>query len=628
MKVLLPKGRELKGFERQLQTTLEQANLEGYALMGFSFCEAQGCIQHEIDALVLVEPATFVCLEAKGYSGRWTGGANETWKCNDREIQSVGENPYKQVFKYSCVIKNRLNQQVFNDVQDVNFFVNAFVVAPDGVKIEVEGAVIDQFNLGNSVFICHRSRLENVISSIWTTGSGSVVETVKKVGLKQIISQLTGVSVDKLDALITPGSQPKNKRAKPKKTMPLPIPPVPEPSPPKAFPSTAIGLVCIAGILAAAAAAAAAVTAFFWSNRPCEVSTETRTNNTCYKDLTRTPLRIGVLTAPDQYTEFKSYLEKQLGSKASGVIIKGNSSIAYIEAQNQIAKQEWDVVFALSPMNGMRAKDNGYTWAAKMFPDFPPVYQAALFVRADSSIQSVDDIVSSTMIALGDFSSVSSFYMPTYDLYGKSASVTVGHRSSKIKELVARRQAGVGTAVYSSVKDDSKFRVIHVSREIPGAGVYLSPKLSPTDQGKIDQLLIDAPEEIKKQANYGKGSEPDYEVFRTISVRADEVMACANFNRNPVQFFCNEPHQGIIGKLSGFTNQTNGMIRFRLEQENSKICNVIVPLQTLSGVPNGTSPGILNGKRVNIIGVQPKESKEGNCELAITNSKQLVVLQK
>lgn len=32
MKVLLPEGVELQGFERELKTTLEQAQLAGYAL--------------------------------------------------------------------------------------------------------------------------------------------------------------------------------------------------------------------------------------------------------------------------------------------------------------------------------------------------------------------------------------------------------------------------------------------------------------------------------------------------------------------------------------------------------------------------------------------------------------------
>ena len=266
MKVLLRKGAELNGFERQLQRTLEQANLTGYALMGFSFREAHGSQQYAIDALVLREPTVFVCLEAKGYSGRWTGSASTEWRCNngfdDREIQSVNGNPYHQVSTYSYVVRDRLRQQVFNDIKDVKFFVNAFVVAPDGAEIAVKDAVIDQFQLGKSIFICHLSRLEEVISSIWKTGSQSVVEEVREIGLKQIASKLTGVPVNELDVLITPGSQPKvsgNERAELQETMPLTIPPVVKPSPPKAFKPITIGSVCIAGILTAAAA----VTAFF-----------------------------------------------------------------------------------------------------------------------------------------------------------------------------------------------------------------------------------------------------------------------------------------------------------------------------------------------------------------------------
>ena len=57
MKVLLPEGKKLEGFERQLQETLEQTNLVGYALMGFRFSEAWNTSKlHEIDALVILKP--------------------------------------------------------------------------------------------------------------------------------------------------------------------------------------------------------------------------------------------------------------------------------------------------------------------------------------------------------------------------------------------------------------------------------------------------------------------------------------------------------------------------------------------------------------------------------------------
>ncbi|MHC5726582.1 MAG: nuclease-related domain-containing protein, partial [Nostoc sp.] len=125
MKVLLREGVELEGFERELKTTLQQAQLAGYALMGFAFREVLNSKLHEIDALVVMEPGVFVCLEAKGYKGKWTGSPNETWFCDNQEIKAVGGNPYIQVERYSLVIKDKLRSCIF---QDIPFWVNYFVV--------------------------------------------------------------------------------------------------------------------------------------------------------------------------------------------------------------------------------------------------------------------------------------------------------------------------------------------------------------------------------------------------------------------------------------------------------------------------------------------------------------------
>ncbi len=367
---------------------------------------------------------------------------------------------------------------------------------------------------------------------------------------------------------------------------------------------------------------------YYWDNRPCETSTESRKQGICYKDISRTPLLIGVLTQPEKYTQLQTYLKKQLGSQVLDVIIEGNSEITYQEAQDNIAKKKWDVVFALSPMNGMRAKDNGYKWIARMFPSSPPTYQSALFVKQDNPILSFTGIIASTTLALGDFSSASSFYMPAYDLYGKSMRVTAGHKGTKIIELVANGEVDVGATLYMRVKDDPRFRVIHVSREIPGSGVYLSPKLSPTTQQQIKQMFMDVAQKIKDEANYGTGEEPDYEAFRAISLKADQVLSCTDFSKKaPVDFFCSQKPQGIVGKINGFTNQGDGMIRLRLKQTNDKTCYVLISIQTLSSVPGGTSPGIINRKEVSIIGVEPKQLGDGTCELTIDNPNQLVVLK-
>nr|WP_269141637.1 PhnD/SsuA/transferrin family substrate-binding protein [Nostoc commune] len=366
---------------------------------------------------------------------------------------------------------------------------------------------------------------------------------------------------------------------------------------------------------------------YYFNQTPCETATETRVNSICYKDITKKPLIVGIVTSPKQYSEFKTYLKKQLGSQAIDVVVEGNSEITYKEAQNNISTNKWDIVFANSPMNGMRAKDNSYKWLVRMFPKYLLSYQSALFVISDSSIKSIKDINSTTTIALGDFNSASSFYMPTYDLYGKSMTVTAGHRSSKIRELVANKQADIGAVVYTTIKDDPQFRVIQISREIPGTGVYLSPKLTPTVQKQIQNILENAPKKIKEQANYDIGKEPDYKQFRTIALRVDQVLSCANFSRNPVQFFCNATSQGILGRVAGFTNQGNGTIRLRLERENHKTCQVFVSSQTLNKITDGSSPEIINRKQVNIIGVEPIELEEGTCQLTIENPTQLVVLQ-
>ena len=657
MKVLLPEGKELEGFERKLQEILEEAKLDGYALMGFSFREAQGASLHEIDALVLLKPALFICLEAKGYSGEWTGSVNEKWMCNGTEINSVGVNPYSQVSRYGFVIKDRLKQEVFNDVE---FHVNSFVVVPDNAEIAIRDAVVDRFGVGRSICICHCSKLEQVLSRMFVNEKmQGVVDRVNELGLKQVISQLIGVPADQVDRLVVPRSpdvaRKDSERVKsdvPDESPPIPDVPVQNPESPdppgisispherspgkpeppwhKTFKFIAAGIVGTAGLLAVAIVA----TGHLWSNRSCEVSTETQINSTCYKDIARTPLRVGILTSPDQYEKFKSYLEEQLGSKTFSVVIEGDSDISYIEVQNHIAKHEWDVVFAFSPMNGMRAKDNSYVWLARMFPQFPPGYQSALYVRASSPIQSLNDIQTTTKVALGDLNSASSFYMPAYDLYGKSMTVTTGYRSHKIKDLVASGIVDMGVAVYSDIKDEPRFRVVHISRQIPGSGVYISPKISPIDQDRIRQILMSAPEAIKKEANYDEGQEPNYEVFRAISLRADEVLGCTNFDRQPVQFFCNNQkkqqsaqlQEEVSGTITSFTNQRNGTVRLQFEEDGGKVCQILIALKTLSSIPNGTSPGMLNHKRVNLVGVNMEASSSHACDLQITEPRQLKVL--
>jgi hypothetical protein len=150
--------------------------------------------------------------------------------------------------------------------------------------------------------------------------------------------------------------------------------------------------------------------------------------------------------------------------------------------------------------------------------------------------------------------------MPSYDLFGKSLRVTMGHRGEVIQELVKTGKADVGAASYEAVKNDPNFRVIQRSRNIPGSGVYLSPNLSDNDQKAITQALVNAPANIQKKANYGVDEEPDFSYFIQISQRAEEVLKCADFTQNPVNFFCSPATSTISDSLTTESNQIIGIV--------------------------------------------------------------------
>ncbi|MGL5133747.1 MAG: phosphate/phosphite/phosphonate ABC transporter substrate-binding protein, partial [Planktothrix sp.] len=270
-------------------------------------------------------------------------------------------------------------------------------------------------------------------------------------------------------------------------------------------------------------------------------------------------LTIGILGKSEDYTPLVEYLKQQFGDQIT-ITIDSKLRESYQEVKNQLATKKWDIAFTLSPMISVAAKDNRYVWVARMFPQSPPYYQSALFVQKNSSIQSIADFKNTTVIALGDFNSASSFYMPTYDLFGKSLRVTRGHRGERIQELVKTGEADVGAASYEAVKNDPNFRVIQISRNIPGSGVYLSPNLSDNDQKAITQALVNAPANIQNQANYGEDKEPDFSYFIQISKRAEEVLKCANFKQNPVNFFCSPENSNIPDSLTPESNQIIGIV--------------------------------------------------------------------
>lgn len=353
--------------------------------------------------------------------------------------------------------------------------------------------------------------------------------------------------------------------------------------------------------------------------------------------LEATTLVIGILSKPSYYEDLTKYLQNQFGNKVQ-IVIDGDESIPYEEARKRMINKEWDIAFTLSPILSVAAKNNDYHFAARMFPNNPPYYQATLFTKSTSSIQSLNDLKSTNTIALGDFNSASSFYVPAYDLFGKSLKVDMGHRGKDIKDLVKTGKADVGAAAYEAVTNDKDLRIIHLSKEIPGSNVYLSPKLSESDRQIITKVLLNAPDNIRKQANYGDGDESDYSQLIKISQRTEEILRCANFQQNPVNFYCSDsyPNQKsnnsnstseILGRINGWSRQNNEVESFKLSGKDNKVYQIIIPRKILNQIPGASNPIALQGKEVKIINVAPQKAQGQMFELKITEPNQLSLLE-
>jgi hypothetical protein len=239
---------------------------------------------------------------------------------------------------------------------------------------------------------------------------------------------------------------------------------------------------------------------------------------------------------------------------------------------------------------------------------------------------------------MGDFNSASSFYVPSYDLYGKTINVTMGHKGSEIKKLVKTGKADVGAAAYIAVKDEKDLRIIHLSKLIPGSNVYLSPNLSDSDQLEITKVLLNAPVNIKKDANYDLGEEPSYSELIKISKTTEKVLKCADFMVNPVKFYCASENKTTgfntagVNNISEISGKINGWTRkdkfqsFKLVSEKNKVYELVVDENIFSRIPDAPNPIALQGKSVKIIGVTP--TKEGEIsQLKVTAPFQFVVIK-
>jgi ABC-type phosphate/phosphonate transport system substrate-binding protein len=641
MKVYYSDSSTLTPFEKTIATLLEKLPLTGYVFAGYSY-PIPDHDHNNANAvpggfLLVYHPGVICCLEAKSIEVTeaknliWTGSATSSWQVNDH---SFPEHPYKTLTRFSFRVQERLDQN-----HGTSIIISSALVVPDELIIQIKDVSIDQINT-KGYSLCHLSQLASALAEISPTERQCSV--FEEVGIQAIAENLVGFPVQELPIAIPPKRVSEEKKLdiqEAEKEIQLAQStsnPIISESAPTHFriPLLISGTILI---LTGSILGGYLFSYLTQNHNPNLTPLTSSKIQSEFKDLRQESLEIGLLTDPSDYAQLSEYLEKEWRTIQGfhlRIALQGGSSIDYQTVRNHIANKDWDLIFAYSPMNSLAAKDNGYSWAARMFPEFPPFYQSVLFVREDSPIQGISDIQSSTRVALGSFGSASSFYMPAYSLYGKSFVLSLGNRTEHIKAQVKAGQVDLGAAAISSIDKDPDFRIIEVSRDIPGSGVYLSPRLSVEDQQVLRQLLLAAPNSIKKLANYGVGEEPNYEEFRQISLRAEEVISCVNFQENPVRFFCDSsprstpltkvtPPESILGQIKGWRLISQETVQFTLQGDDNQLYRIEIPLTILSGVVNCTSPALCNQKLVKISGVLPGSDP---LLLPITDPTQMQVL--
>jgi len=194
MKILLPYQKKLdNSFENDLKRTLQRSNLEGYALLSFSFSDSKGKL-YEIDGVLVLYPGLFICLEVKNYVGTWTGSQNEAWKCDGQEIRAIGTNPYVQSRTYALVLKERLKPLFCPYGLESKIFVNPIIVAPDQAQFNIPRATINQFEYGSRILICNLSSLEKTIAEIGV--NDEIKNAFAWIGIDAIVRHISGLKSD------------------------------------------------------------------------------------------------------------------------------------------------------------------------------------------------------------------------------------------------------------------------------------------------------------------------------------------------------------------------------------------------------------------------------------------------
>jgi serine/threonine protein kinase len=253
-------------------------------------------------------------------------------------------------------------------------------------------------------------------------------------------------------------------------------------------------------------------------------------------------------TQPRDYPKFQAYLESELRKKyGENVKVELDSAMTAREAQTKLAQKKWDLAFTFLANNSIIAEDNNYEFIARMAAGEDPYRDVCLYVKNNSQIDSSKDFTSDRTIALPSEDSPI-FTLPFYDLYGKRMRASIGNTLARIQEKVKSGEADVGVDFCKIVAQTRGVRALSPNRVIPVGGVFLSPTIeNAVDRNYIKEALAKAPDDIQINANYTRSPGINYAQFRRIHDRANQLLECVDFTRNPVDFYCSkQPETGSV----------------------------------------------------------------------------------
>lgn len=254
--------------------------------------------------------------------------------------------------------------------------------------------------------------------------------------------------------------------------------------------------------------------------------------------LERTSVVIGT---PDRRLERYLPLEKDLESRlrpanlwhairGDKIDVRVEGARSYPEAVASLRAKQWDVLLGFSPVVSMEAETVGYKPIGRMFPH-EPEYSSILFTRAGSALQRIEDITSSTRVALGDFFSATKYYVPMSLLRGRSAEITLNLSTKEIADLVRNGKADVGVMAGNLKRFETMnpgLRVLASSDLLPQSLVALSPELSDLDRDRLREALFSVPAELRgvQTANYAPAKAPDYRLLNRQVAEGKAFSAC------------------------------------------------------------------------------------------------------